>query len=97
METNVRKAILAAHTGDRDTAVSIFEWFADLDLPYMYGKNIGGQAKIAAALGESSRAVTLLQDAFGEGYPYSTEYHSGYAWYPLKDSPEFQKFVEPAR
>ena len=47
-----RKGVLAAITGDRETALRIFEWLGRLDKPYMRGSNISRQAAIAAALGE---------------------------------------------
>ena len=39
---------------------------------FAFGRNTYARARIAAVLGDSSTAVTLLQQAFREGYPVVT-------------------------
>jgi hypothetical protein len=39
---------------------------------FAFGRNSYARARIAAVLGDSSAAVTLLQQAFREGYPMVT-------------------------
>ncbi len=92
-----RKGVLAAQTGDRETALQMYDWLEKVDLPYMWGANKWRQATIAAALGEKSRAVTLLQDAFRNGRPYDINYHSFYAFFPLHGFPEFEEFMKSKR
>ena len=93
--TKSRKGQLAAHTGDRETALQMYEWLESADQPFLLGTNKRRQAMIAAALGEKSRAVTLLQDAFRNGAAYTINYHDYYAYFPLHGFPEFEEFMKP--
>lgn len=97
MEFKTRKALLAAQTGDRETALQMYQWLGNVDQPYSRGVNKRRQAAIAAALGEKSGAVTLLQDAFRNGEFYSIDYHRYYPFFPLYGFPEFEEFMRPKR
>jgi len=90
-----RLGVLAARLGDRDKAMEIFDGLGNLDRKYMLGLNILWQAAIAANLGEKSRAVTLLQDAFRKGLNYGIWYHRYPIWEPLWDYLEFKEFIRP--
>ncbi|MFQ5824918.1 MAG: hypothetical protein ACE5JB_12745, partial [bacterium] len=63
--------------------------------PYIWGENKWWQAMLAGALGEKSRAVTLLQDAFRNGTPYGIHYHRWWEFFPLHGFPEFEEFIKP--
>ena len=97
MDAMGRKAILAVKLGDRETALEIFDWFDDLDRPYLRGSNTRWKAFIAAHLGETSRAVSLLQDAFREGATFTIDYHRNYMYEPLRSDSAFQEFIRPKR
>ena len=95
MNSKGRLGVLAARLSDRDKAMEILDWLGNLDRKYMRGSNIAWQAAIAANLGEKSRAVTLLQDAFRKGFVYGIAYHRHPFWEPLWDYPEFKEFIRP--
>ena len=58
---------LAARRSDRAEALRISAWLEQLAQPYLFGINTLWQARIAALLGESERAMVLLQTAIGQG------------------------------
>ncbi|MFQ5636847.1 MAG: protein kinase, partial [bacterium] len=89
------KGMLAAQAGDRETALQMYDWLEKVDLPYIWGENKWQQAMIAGALGEKSRAVTLLQDAFRNGVAYGIHYHRWWEFFPLHGFPEFEEFIKP--
>jgi serine/threonine protein kinase len=62
--------VIAARTGDRREAMRISTWLEQVDQPYLYGFDTLWRARIAALLGESHRAMTLLRLAFGEGLKF---------------------------
>ena len=95
--TKMRKGLLAAQTGDRETAQKMYDWLENVDQPYMRGSNKWRQAMIAAAFGEKSRAVTLLQDAFRNGSGYNMNNHRYYPFFPLHGFPEFEEFIKPKK
>ncbi len=91
------KGMLAAQAGDRETALQMYDWLEKVDLPYIWGENKWRQAMIAGSLGEKSHAVTLLQDAFRNGWPYGIHYHRWWEFFPLHGFPEFEEFIKPKR
>jgi len=97
MDAMGRKAILAAKLGNRETALEIYDWFDDLDRSYLRGRDTRWKAIIVAHLGETSRAVSLLQDAFREGFQFSIDYHRNYMYEPLRSDSAFQEFIRPKR
>jgi len=75
----------------------MYKWLENVDQPYIRGENQWLLAILAATLGEKSRGVTLLQDAFRNGHPYSIDYHRYHVFYPLHGFPEFEDFMKPKR
>jgi hypothetical protein len=61
--------ILAAGNGEREEAQRIDQYLAGLQRPYSFGFEAYQRARIAALLDERTRAVDLLRQAFGQGYP----------------------------
>jgi DNA-binding SARP family transcriptional activator/TolB-like protein len=59
----------AARLGDRSEAARVDEQLAHWAQPFALGRNTYGRARIAAVLGDSAKAVALLERCFREGYP----------------------------
>jgi tetratricopeptide (TPR) repeat protein len=59
----------AARLGDRSEGARVEQQLAAWPGPFPLGRNTYGRARIAAVLGDSAQAVTLLQQSFREGYP----------------------------
>jgi serine/threonine protein kinase len=97
LELKSYKGMLAAQAGDRETALQMYDWLEKVEQPYIWGENKWRQAMIAGALGEKSRAVTLLQDAFRNGTIYGVHYHRWWEFFPLHGFPEFEEFIKPKR
>jgi hypothetical protein len=66
---------IAARSGHRDDATRISESLAALRVPYAFGATSHWRAVIAAQLGDRAKAAQLMEQAFGEGRPFSTAYH----------------------
>ena len=62
----------AARQGDPGEARRVDSMLAAWRGRFAFGRNSYARARIAAVLGDSSAAVTLLQQAFREGYPMVT-------------------------
>ncbi len=69
-----RLATLAARLGRRDEAERASAELAARPAKYLHGRQTFWRAHIAAALGDRDRAVTLLRQAYGEGYPVSDDF-----------------------
>jgi tetratricopeptide (TPR) repeat protein len=97
---------LAARRGDRRRAIEIDAWLASRwrDADDWSGETrprlTFARASIASLLGERERALSLLRQAFDEGFPYI---NGGYpSWLevdpdmdPLRGDPEFQRIMRP--
>jgi hypothetical protein len=88
------QGVLAARHGDRPTALIADTALAALRDPYLGGVNTLWRARIAAVLGESERAITLLRQAFDEGQLY-INVHDDVDLRSLRGSPAFQDLVRP--
>jgi DNA-binding SARP family transcriptional activator/tetratricopeptide (TPR) repeat protein/TolB-like protein len=60
----------AAQRGDRARAETFIRRLGSVDRPYLLGNDQHWQARIAAALGQCERAVTLLEAALRDGAAY---------------------------
>ena len=86
--------VLAARRGDRAAALAAERALASLRRPYLVGRHTYWRARIAALLGDSERAVTLLRDALQEGRTYPM-LHAEADLAPLHELPAFQELVRP--
>jgi hypothetical protein len=69
-----RLATLAARLGRREEAERAAVELAGRPAKYLHGRQTLWRAHIAAALGDRDRAVALLRQAYGEGYPVSDDF-----------------------
>jgi tetratricopeptide (TPR) repeat protein/tRNA A-37 threonylcarbamoyl transferase component Bud32 len=90
-----RRGFIAAMAGDSPQARTDAEWLATLDRPYMFGINTYWRGAIVGALGERDNAVSLLRQAFSEGY--SDRWRDAWCFQltPLRDYPPFQELMRP--
>jgi tetratricopeptide (TPR) repeat protein len=89
--------LLAARQEDPETARRIADQLEAIDDPFLFGEETFLRARIEAVLGDHSRAITLIRQAFAEGL-------YGNGWYglhmlrdfdPLRGLPAFRELVEP--
>ncbi len=69
-----RLATLSARLGRRDEAERVAAALATRPAKYLHGRQTFWRAHIAAALGDRDRAVSLLRQAYAEGYPVSDDF-----------------------
>jgi hypothetical protein len=67
----------------------------DTDTFWEYGDIPVRRARIAAALGDHSDAVRLLQEAFQHGWVSPNRWHQFVEFDPLRDYPPFQELLRP--
>jgi tetratricopeptide (TPR) repeat protein/aminoglycoside phosphotransferase (APT) family kinase protein len=87
--------VLAAHGGDQPHAERIAARLESLQQPYLRGRHTFWRARIAAALGDRPRAVTLLRDALQQGQFYSADLHRIHEFGVLRDDPAFRELLRP--
>jgi hypothetical protein len=68
--------VLAARDGNRREADSVSRVLAGDSRPYLYGRPLMWQARIASALGESARAANLVRAAFVAGFEFDVLTHA---------------------
>jgi tetratricopeptide (TPR) repeat protein len=87
----------AARLGDRERALRMSERLIDLDIDtfWEYGNIPVMRARIAAALGDHSDAISLLQEAFRRGWVSPSRWHQFVEFEPLRDHPEFKELIRP--
>jgi DNA-binding SARP family transcriptional activator len=69
LESLIGVGAAAARLGDRGEALRVEQQLADWAPPFALGRNTYGRARITAVLGDSAKAVALLEQSFHEGYP----------------------------
>jgi tetratricopeptide (TPR) repeat protein len=87
--------IVAAMRGDTEAAVRYSVILDDLDRPLSLGWESSYRAAIAAHLGRSNEALSLLRDAFSRGYPWAVRLHTNLELKPLRGHPEFEAILHP--
>jgi tRNA A-37 threonylcarbamoyl transferase component Bud32/tetratricopeptide (TPR) repeat protein len=85
--------VALARLGDRAAANEASNRLAQLQRPYLYGAHTYGRARIAAALGQSDRAIELLQQAFAEGQVIIWQAHVDPAFETLRHHPPFERLT----
>jgi DNA-binding SARP family transcriptional activator len=92
-------ALLAARSGNADTARRIADDLAAVDGPYLFGEVTLWRARIESVLGNHAAAVPLMRQAFAEG-------QGAYAWHllhvgrdfdALRELPDFRELMRPQR
>jgi tetratricopeptide (TPR) repeat protein len=69
LESLIGVGACAARLGDRAEATRVAEQLAHWTQPFPLGRNTYGLARITRVLGDSTRAIALLEQSFREGYP----------------------------
>jgi tetratricopeptide (TPR) repeat protein/TolB-like protein len=69
MESLIGVGACAARLGDRAEATRVADLLAHWSHPFPLGRNTYGLARITTLLGDSLKAIALLEQSFREGYP----------------------------
>jgi hypothetical protein len=67
---------------------------AAMDSPFL-GRDTQHRAAIAAALGDRTRAVQLLREAYDQGASFFPTWHLAPEFQLLWDFPPYQEFMRP--
>ena len=86
---------LLARLGRKEEARKVEADLAALTRPYLHGWRTYARARIVAQLGEKDRAVSLLGQAFGQGYPYHLGIHCDIDLEPLRGFPPYEALMKP--
>jgi len=87
--------IASAERGDTEAATRYSAMLRDLNRPFLLGWDRYYRAAIAAHLGRSAEALSLLRDAFSRGIPWGVELHANLELKPLRGHPEFEAILNP--
>jgi len=87
--------IAAATRGETEAATRYSTMLRDLNRSYHLGWTNFYRAAIAAHLGRSDEALSLLRVAFSRGYPWSDGVHTNLELKPLRGHPEFEAILNP--
>jgi tetratricopeptide (TPR) repeat protein/TolB-like protein len=85
---------IAARRGEREEAKRINKLLMEMKRPYLFGRHIYWQARIASLLGEKDRSMMLLRDALSKGIAYNI-IHPEMDLEPLWDYPPFKELIRP--
>lgn len=86
----------SAHLGEQQEATFVSDSLSRMNRPYLRGRNVMWQARIAAALGRQADAVRLVRMALGKGDDFCLCIHSDPDLMLLQDDPAFQALLQPA-
>ncbi len=90
------RGVLAALTGQRDSALAISDSLGAVTTPFLRGLNTYWRASIAAALGERDVAVHLVRQMFDEGMFHEyVRFHRDPGLESLRDFPPFIELMRP--
>jgi tetratricopeptide (TPR) repeat protein len=87
--------ILAARRGDRAEAESALAWLGGRTGRHLRGRHLHAQARIAAELGDTERAIEFLRRALSRSGAYGT-LHRDYYLRGLRGHPAFESLGTPA-
>jgi tRNA A-37 threonylcarbamoyl transferase component Bud32/tetratricopeptide (TPR) repeat protein len=89
------RGIVLAQLGDVEGAEAEAAWFEALDIPYLYGFDTHCRAEIAAHLGRTTEAVSLLRQSLEEGRSWVSIVGNLLAVTPLWGDPAFERIMAP--
>jgi hypothetical protein len=98
--TRASYAIALINKGDTAGAlreISAIERVGSRLRPYVSGADLLARARVAAALGRGSEALSLASQAIaqGQGFNARRQIHAGEEFRSLRNTPEFQKLMRP--
>jgi len=82
-----------ARQGRVEDAEAVSRTLGAMHLPWLRGRHIFGQVLIAAALDRNDEAITLLQRAFAQYYPFGTYLHIEPTFEDLRKDPRWMALV----
>jgi len=85
--------LVAAHRRQRVSALRAAARLSILRRPYDRGQTTYARAQLAAALGDTAEALSLLRQSLREGVFYGTALHSEPELAPLRSLPAFQALL----
>jgi serine/threonine protein kinase/tetratricopeptide (TPR) repeat protein len=86
--------IAAANMGALDRARDSMDTLANIDDDYLYGRNTMWRAWIAIQLGEHRKGISLMHEAYREGYLWVNDFEFfQHLMEPVFDDPEYQELV----
>lgn len=89
------QGLVAVHRGRHSEAERVAERLRTLRRPYDRGQTAYARARLAAALGDQTAAITLIRQALSEGMAYGTSLHVDPDLAPLRGDSAFQAFLRP--
>jgi tetratricopeptide (TPR) repeat protein len=89
------KALVAMRRGDTFQAQQIAEHLGTLTGPYNRGAATLARAQISAQLGETEKAIELLDQALRGGVRDIPAIHAQFDLAPLRDHPRFRRLLQP--
>jgi hypothetical protein len=87
--------VIAVAEGDRERSSAISSQLAEMDRPYLFGRNTLWRARIAAMSGEREEAVRLLRQAFSEREYYGIWLHRDIYLESLRGYGPYEELVRP--
>jgi predicted Zn-dependent protease len=87
--------LVAAHSGDRETALERDEWLAGQRPQFFPSIPIFWRALLAAGLGESERAMTLLREAYDRGLTWRNRHYLYHSFELLYGLQGYQELMRP--
>jgi tetratricopeptide (TPR) repeat protein len=90
------RGVALAHLGEVDSARAQMRRLEQVPGPRVMAAYAGpARAAITAALGDSQKAIELLDEAYRNGYPYGVSLHESVWWHPLRSIPQFRDVIRP--
>lgn len=89
------RGVLAARKGDREQAMRVDAWLAHALKVRPLGSHTIWRARIASLLGERERAVSLINEAIGQGYPRRYYLHWREDFEALRGYEPFEDLIRP--
>jgi DNA-binding SARP family transcriptional activator/tetratricopeptide (TPR) repeat protein len=87
--------LLAAQSGDVETAFGVIGQLEVQRSPYLSGRHLLMVAEIHAALGQAEQSIDALRRAFAAGLPFGVELHALPTIRSLALSPDFEVLFAP--
>ena len=87
--------VVAAREGKPADALRIDRELQAMSPRYVYGRHTMWRARIHAVIGERDAAVTLVQEAFAQGYARGGVMHLYPSLASLRDDPAYQELLKP--
>jgi tetratricopeptide (TPR) repeat protein len=88
--------VIASKTGNHELSENISQQLSEPSRPYLFGKNVCWQARIAALSGDKDRAIQFLRKAVSQGFDYYS-IHEIIDFTSLHDYPPYADLIAPKK